>query len=191
MLRQSITEKASDSKARQAIPRFAWNRQTERQLKELWATGDSGDAIAAAMHPDLTRSAVLGKIDRMRKADPSIPNRVENGRASLITRRIREGYKKPTPPKLPGQKIPKLPQLQQPPVMKFTDAADLDMDQAPRARTVPLPPITPERVQARHKIEAVHEERRLYSPELRCICGKPGAVHCDTHKQLLEREGVL
>ena len=59
-------------------------------------------------------------------------------------------------PRQPGTRIPKLPQLQQPPVMDFTDAADLDTDDEPRARRVPLPPITLERIRARHEIEAVH-----------------------------------
>ena len=94
-------------------------------------------------------------------------------------------------PKPAGQKITKLPQLQQPPVMDFSDAADFDVEREPRARPVPLPPITPERIRARHQIEAVHEERRTYRSELRCICGRPGAVHCHEHKQLLQREGVL
>ncbi len=90
-----------------------------------------------------------------------------------------------------GQKITKLPQLQQPPIFDFSDAVDLDTEPAPRMRTVPLPPITPERIHARHQIEAVYEERKLAPDELRCICGRPGAVHCAEHKQLLQREGVL
>lgn len=98
----------------------------------------------------------------------------------------------PRQPRQPGgQRITKLPQLQQPPIFDFTDAADLDTDEEPRARRVPLPPITIERIRARHEIEAVHEERRLAPDELRCICGKPGAVHCAEHKLLLQREGVL
>lgn len=38
--------------------------------------------------------------------------------------------------------------------------------------------------------EARAEEARR-AHELRCICGKPGAIHCAEHRHLLQREGVL
>lgn len=168
------------------------NGMTDTELQTVRQHWDAHSIAAIALMVKRRCATVraaakrLGLPSKQLEREPVVPVDVRAMRAER-----RESGLVAVPPRPSGQKITKLPQLQQPPVMDFTDAADLDVEERPRARPVPLPPITPERIHARHQIEAVHEMRRLAPDELRCICGRPGAVHCHEHRQLLQREGVL
>lgn len=61
---------------------------------------------------------------------------------------------------------------------------------APRQRVERPPAISQERRQAQARIEML-APMAPFRTELHCICGKAGSIHCDEHRALLQREGVL
>jgi hypothetical protein len=53
--------------AGEPITKFVfWNEASEARLKELWAAGRSGSEIVAAFNHQVTRSAVIAKVNRLK-----------------------------------------------------------------------------------------------------------------------------
>lgn len=59
---------------------FDWTPQTEARLFEIWKAGHSGTAIAQMMGGGLSRSAVIGKLNRMgcTASHPEAPQRTKD-----------------------------------------------------------------------------------------------------------------
>lgn len=167
-----------------------WSRDADEFLQKAWNDHRMApDAIAAQINPELSRSAVLGRVHRLR-----LKGWLFDARSSANTGPKRRTTLKPAGDK-PTRHRPSSPAAVAKPVFDFSaiiEQADLDTPQRAKARfDIPgLPRITAERVHARRVLE-LHIDEKRYDGALRCICGRPGAVHCAEHRRLLQREGVL
>lgn len=170
-----------------------WTDDADKFLQYAWnEQGLDASGIASTLGPDVSRSAVLGRVSRLRLKGWQF-----DARSTSNTGPKRRTTLKPAKEAkdTPVRHRPSSPAAVAPPIFDFsaiTEQDEIEKPERTKARfDIPgLPRITPERVHARRALELQLDEQR-YDGALRCICGKPGAIHCAKHKALLQREEAL
>jgi len=66
---------------------YDWNTQAEERLIALWKLGTSASGVAEVLGGGLTRNAVLGKVDRLRRAGVDVGPERKGGAAEAAKRR--------------------------------------------------------------------------------------------------------
>jgi GcrA cell cycle regulator len=103
-----------------------WTKARTRRLSIMWADGLPASHIATELGDGITRSAVLGKLHRMRRGVPAVPRarppKIERSRQKIESifgtrqRRVKDGKSWRSPPKTEAVELP----IEPPPATRVT-----------------------------------------------------------------------